>query len=352
MMFNHVIAKHRAYVSRLPLFLMIICVIILSVQDAEALTVTFLNGKVFLLRGSSKKKITMSTQFHDGDIVETGTGSMVVLSEKTNASRITVREQSRLLIDRKAIREGSTSLLLGTMTTKFTKLKKGARTRKVYTPTTVCAVRGTEFTVGVGQNGNSKVQMEEGTLDVYNQDGKVEVSGKQKADIVTGRKPRRTKDARSIDEWKKAQDAAVAQKPDQVRENYEAHIRQIKEKTHSHSNQLSSLQTSVQKLNKTSVAMTGKKLAATEQEAEDYYMLNRSTGHSIDAILKTFKDSKGEIYESFNKVKEESNQVLELQQKNLENIRKIKEAFQKQRDQIMKTHQDLIKDIKDRSKFE
>src|SRR5262249_7100710 len=62
---------------------------------------------------------------------------------------------------------------------------------RVQTQTVTAAIRGTEFAVGVGDDGTTVITMIEGTVDASNEFGRVTVSGGEEAVAAPGRAPQR-----------------------------------------------------------------------------------------------------------------------------------------------------------------
>lgn len=320
-----------------------------NVVKAYSLELTFIVGEVNAKRDGKAVSLDAGSKLIDGDIIETGADSIAIL--EGNGSKIELKENSSLLIDKKVIETGSASIIQGSLFAKYKKVKKG-RKRKIYTPTSVAAIRGTEFTIAVSKNGSSRIQMKKGKLDVYNPSGKVAIRKNQKADTVAGQSPARQFDKSSINNWKNKNDKQLEDNPQKVGKDLNKHVKKLGDSTNKDSKQISDLEKNVAALNSSfSLKQSGKKLDKTEERVADNYMLSRSANTSIDSILKDFKGRKTEIYNTFLKIKEESNKVMEQQQRNLEEINKVREAYKKAYAEIMEKHKKSVEEIKNKSKF-
>lgn len=319
-------------------------------KDAYALEIEFLLGEVKVVRNGKKTSVTQSTELKDGDILETAEQSTVVLVNK-QGTRIELQEKSKLLIDKKIIESGSMSLIRGTLMAKFKKIKKG-RPRKLYTPTNVCAVRGTEFTVAVSNSGKSRVQMKTGKLDIYNPSGKVTVRRKQAATSTPGEAPGRSFEKKSSKKWKEDQDEQLDKNPQTAGKKMDQHIKVLAKSSNDDEKNIQKLNNNLAALNSpSSFKRSEKKLNATEDKMSDNYLLNKSSNAAIDHLLNDYKDNKQDIYNMYQKIKEESNKVLEQQKRNLEEINKVREAYKKAYKEIMEEHRKRIEEIKNKTKI-
>ncbi len=341
--------KRKIYNKNVKIVSFLLVLLIFFTAQANALDISFLIGDVKIKRSSKKIKASTKIELKNGDIIQTGKRSLAVLTNN-QGTRIEIKELSQLLIDKKIIETGSASLIRGSIIAKYQKVKKG-RQRKIYTPTSVCAIRGTGFSVTVSNSGQSRVKMKEGKLNVSNPSGKTKISGKQSAEITPGKTPARSLDKSGNSAWKEKNDKNFAANPGQAGNNLKKHVVLLDKSTGRDSKQIAALNKSVSSANsKFALKQSGKKLAKTERSAADNYMLNRSTSLSLDNILNEQKDKKSEIFTTFSQIKADSNRVLEQQKRNLEEINKIREAYKKAYKEIMDKHNASVKDILDKSK--
>lgn len=134
-----------------------------SVKEVKGIIV-FLSGDVHLFRKGNALPVTLGLAIDAGDRIETGAGSLAVV-QITDKNIVRVAEKT--VLEMSTIEQNSqVSLFLqkGEIASKITRLEKnGAFTVK--TPTTVAAVRGTEFSVAV-QDGKEKVAVLSGKVAV------------------------------------------------------------------------------------------------------------------------------------------------------------------------------------------
>ena len=107
-------------------------------------------GKVKLIRSGKKVGISNGDILKSGDIIKTGKNSFCELVYK-DRSKITIRSKSKAKIGTQRIKGSSyIALISGSLKGKFAKIRKG-RGRKIYSATTVAAIRGTEFSMEVNK---------------------------------------------------------------------------------------------------------------------------------------------------------------------------------------------------------
>lgn len=107
-------------------------------------------------------------QLRDGDQVRTGARSKCGISFP-DGSRIELKENASFALGKVDASQSAMEMKLGTM--KAWVQKAAAREFKVKTPSAVCAVRGTEFSVDVRQDGTTAVELYKGLLGVTDNRG-------------------------------------------------------------------------------------------------------------------------------------------------------------------------------------
>lgn len=313
---------------------------------AEALDIKFLIGNVSVTRNGKALAPELNTRLLTGDLVVTGNGGIAVLAYK-DGSEVKVLENSRVRIGSVAV-PGSddVSVISGNINAKFRKLAKGSE-RKVYTPTTVCSVRGTDFLVGVSDTADSRVDLSEGKLAVRNPYGAIKLEENQKTDIGLGEAPEKTDDAAGINDWKAAKDGELRKDPEGRGKKYQSYFNTLQKRNGSASGDLDGINKKLAKPgDKKELEKTGSDLDRLRQSVEEDMFLCEAAGSSIDGVLSRFKKDRDDIYNTFLTVKEESNKVLEQQRKNYEALEAVRQAYKKAYDEIMKGHEERIKKIK------
>lgn len=329
------------------LLLGLVFVLILGIPG-YSVTTKFLLGDVKLLRADQNMKVTSNTVFEDGDILMTGNNSYIILTTN-NGDQIELKENSHLVIDLKLFESGSVSVIKGTISAKFNKLKKD-KERKIFTPTAVAAVRGTEFTVTVADTGSTRVSMTEGSLDVYNPNGKINVSGKEKTDITPGDKPKSASKRSSDEKWVDQQNTELKSFPEKVASSYEKHIKSIKKDSDSKDN-INNIKKNMKNMkDKKTAAKTGEAIDETEENLKDNMMMNKASAVAIDNIMSDYDNKKNTIFSKFEKLKSECDRVEEQQKKDLEAIQKIKEEYLKARKEIFDKHDSYVEQILNNTK--
>ncbi|MDY6935616.1 MAG: FecR domain-containing protein [Spirochaetota bacterium] len=323
--------------------------IVLFSVSGFSLEISFLVGKVDLIRNGKKIGAGIGIQVVSGDMIITGKGGLVVLSY-TDGSEIKVFETSKIRIGSKNIRySDNPSVISGVVRGKFAKLLKGSE-RKVYSPTTVCSVRGTDFLVGVSDGIDSKVELSEGTLDLYNPYGNVNLKGKQNADIGVADVPRKkTGRGMPIKVWKNQRDEEFIRDPESKSNKLNSYIEFFNTRSADITDDIvffDKNQTNAQTMEKKRLEETNIELEDLQISVTDDMILNEGTNSSLDNILNKFQKDKGEIYNTFLGIKEESNKVLEQQRRNYEAIKSVREAYQKAYNDIIGKHKDYMNKLK------
>ncbi|MDY6969749.1 MAG: FecR family protein [Spirochaetota bacterium] len=338
------------YIPRISFIITLsIAFYLLSYSIAQALQVSFSIGNVSILREGDDIGADIGTKVVSGDTIVTGKGGLAELAYM-DGSKIKVLEKTSIKIGSKHVKDSdSVSVISGVVRAKFAKLKKKS-VRKVYSPTSVCAVRGTDFLVGVSSGADSKVQMTKGKLDVYNPYGKVKIKGKQSASIGVAKNPQKEKsDKKSIKDWKKKKDDEFVQNPGAKGKSFEEFIKEFNKRSSKASQNIDKLEDDKDKagsIGKKKLESKNKEIDKFQKDVADDLMLNEAANGSLDGILNKFKKDKEGIYNQFLKIKEESNKVLEQQRRNHEAIMAVKEAYQKAYNEIMGKHRNYMNKLK------
>ncbi len=319
-----------------------------GIESLCAASLSFLIGDVSLVRNGKSVSPEVPSAVKTGDVIITGKGGIAVLTYE-DGSEIKILEKSRIRIGSAGVKgSDSVSVVSGSINAKFRKLMKEGD-RKVYTPTTVCAVRGTDFLVGVSDSADSRIDLSEGKLDVHNPYGKIDIKENEQAEVDLGEVPGRGKGGSSVDDWKAERDKELEQDPAARGERFRSYFGKLGDRSSESSGNISKIGSSLKKgqvKDKNAVEKTGSDLSALEKNVEEDMFLNEAAGSSIDGILNRFEKDREDMYSTYLKIKEESNKVREQQQRNYEAIQEVREAYKKAYEDIMKTHKDYMDKIK------
>jgi hypothetical protein len=310
--------------------------VMFSAVGASAVELSFLTGDVKVLRGNvSAGKLTPGFALKENDLVKTGKKSSAKVSYK-DGSEIVLSENSSVKIGKISDKGDAPAIVIGgSVSTKFSKIAKDSSgTRKVYTPTTVCAVRGTEFKVIVSDTAASRVELTEGTLEVYNPEGgnTIQAGTSVEADIAA---PPVKSDKASVDEaeWAAAKesefDADVPERSSKFKKQNDGFASRNKSNAQKIEELKREIISEKEKKDSSSLEETGKKLdQQTEKIEDDYYQCGASTA-AIDNILGRFGSDKRKMRDDFEKLKRESNKVKDQIQRNYQAIQAVRESYRK-----------------------
>jgi len=324
--------------------------ILATSQFSYALQVGFLVGDVYVTRGGTTNMASMGLQLQKDDIVKTAKGGMAELNFK-DGSVVTVKESSKIkIVTVYGGEQDSFSVMTGIVKARFSKLKKESH-RKIYTPTTVCGIRGTEFEIAVSDGVDSKVHMIEGSVELQNQYGTSRVKDNDQAKIPVAGKPEMTKDDGTIDKWKENKDKDFSENPSASAERLTKHLDVMKERADNNSESISEMKNTLPEDgagDKEKDLEKIRQVISTESVVEDDMFMNQAATGAIEHVLENFDRDKKEIYDNFLKIKKESNTVLEQQQKNYQAIQAVREAYKKAYGEIMDSHREYMDSIKNK----
>ncbi len=322
-----------------------------------ALEVSFLTGSVVIERDGSKlTKVNVGTKILSNDIVKTGKKSLVNMTY-TDGSEIRMTENSTVKIGRMAADSDSapSTVIAGIVSAKFTKLAKGSELRRgVYTPTTVAAVRGTEFTVAVSETGDSRIELTEGSLDVHNPYGQVPLEAGHKVQASVAGDPTEDNEfAGTVADWKNIKDESLTTDPSGRGDQYKKYINDLSVRNAKNTEKITSLEKGVNGVkSKKTLDSTGKDLSTISPDVEDDYYLGDAAHEAISNITDRFAKDKTGMHDKFLQLKEESNKVREQQQRNFDALQAVRAAYKKAYDDIMSKHKDNKRKIKEGTSFD
>ncbi|MCX8123011.1 MAG: FecR family protein [Spirochaetes bacterium] len=329
-------------------FIYLVCIVgvLLSAQCIFALEVSFVVGEVIVERDGKQMIAVVGMKALQGDIVITRNASIAEL-KYTDNSIVRIFENTKVKIAAVQDNQENVSVINGVIKAKISKLQKG-ESKKVYTPTTVCAIRGTEFFVAVSDSSNSRINMEEGTLTLINPYGEINVNNDEQATAELAKKPLMDDNPKNPEVWKNAADKDFMLEPDKYAQSYEEYLSMLEQRSSMQSAEIEKIkQASTRKKDpkklENDINELENKVAAI---ADDYY-LGDCANAAVDHVLQNYKEKRQEIFDSFNKVKAQADKVVKQQKANYEAIMAIKEAYRKSYEEIKGKHKQSIEKIKE-----
>lgn len=301
--------------------------------NASAMDITFITGDVSITRGSQKiTKIAVGDKLKENDVIKTGKKAAANIAY-SDRSEIRMGENSSVKLGRE---EGNgdtpATVLGGSVSTKFNKLSKDSGAKKVYTPSTVCAVRGTEFKVIVSDTAASRVELTEGTLDVYNPSGGGKIQAGTSMEANAGIAPVKSDPKPvSADEWSAAKDSEFDADVPQRSQRFKKQTEDFAASGEQSKKDMDKLKRDIseKKNDKDALEKTGEDLNKQSEKVEDNYYQSDAATSAIDKITNRFSQDKAKMRAEFEKLKRESNKVSEQQKRNFEAIQAVKESYKK-----------------------
>jgi hypothetical protein len=321
-------------------FLAVLTIFLFVPVYGYSIHVSFFLGNVKLIRSGRTIKVNMGDIVKSGDLIKTGKGATITLNYK-DGSKITIQQNSTARVGSKGIKgSDNVSLVSGNLSGKFTKLAKGGKSKRVYGPTIVCAIRGTEFKMGVSKGGDSRVDLAEGKLKIKNPYGSTPLNQNQNVEAGVGSQPAK-RSSGSLTAWKNSKDNELNKNPGGRGKQYGRYIQTFNKQNKNDSKNMGKYNNMVKSAKKADdVKKAGSEINEAEQNIEDNLMLNETASSSIEGVMNDYKSRNRKIYEQFFKLKKESNKVAEQQRKNYEAIQAVKEEYRKAYEKIIGKFQD------------
>jgi len=329
------------------LFFLILCSLVIP-STGESAQISFSLGDVSLVRKGKSGKVAMGQKLQNGDMLKTGKAAMVEVSYD-DGSKIRIKENSTAQIGSKNIPgSDNVSLVSGDLTASFSKLLKGGG--KTYSPTVVCAVRGTEYTMSVSKGGDTRIDLKEGKVQMNNPLGQLSLHEGEIAVADMSEAPQEKAEG-STEEWISGKDELFDDNPSGYSEKMSDYIGELDENAKQLDTDIEDQNKSIGKeTEKEKIIRRGAELQNLSEKSEDEMMLSEATGSALERIVNQYKDTKVDLYNQFLKVKEESNKVMEQQISNQKALAQVKEAYKKAYDKIMGTyHKDFDRIINDKN---
>lgn len=314
--------------------LLSLLIVLLLPGIGYSIHVSFYIGNVTALRDGKRINISMGTTLESGDIIKTGKGGTISLAYK-DGSKLTVKEKSSIKIGSKNIPgSDNVTLLAGNLNGKFTRLKKGRK--KIYTPTQICAIRGTEFDIGVSKNGNTRVELREGKLDINNPYGSEKIKEGTTVETDISRKPARVSSESDMHSWREKKDTRFKENPSETSGQYQRQVNTFKNRLKGQNRKTRNIGTKVRRARKKEdVLRAGDDLAKTEEAIQDDLLLNEASKATIETIMKDYLIRTDRIFKTFERLKRECNKVAEQQRRNYQAIQAVREAHRKAYERII-----------------
>jgi len=313
--------------------------ILAVVSSGYSMEISFLIGDVNYTRSGKTSALAMNTALKPGDVVATGKKSLCTLKYR-DGSNVEIRADSKIMVGNESV-PGSDyiSLISGMVHGKFVKMQKGGSGNKVYTPTAVCAIRGTEFTIAASDSGDSRIQLEEGKLQIRNPYGKVNINESENTDIGIASRPRADRKAQKLESWMDDKDREFEQNPESAGDRYGAYMDRLSDNSDTASKKVSEYDKNLMRNSmrgKGNMEKANADIDNLDESLQDDMYLNNAARGALDGIISGFGEEKAELRGRFTQVKEECNKVAEQQRRNYEALRAVKEAYRKAYDEIVK----------------
>jgi hypothetical protein len=328
------------------IYCVLVVAVLLSAQSIFALDISFVVGDVIVERDGKENLAVVGMKLSQGDIIITKNASIAEL-QYADKSTVRIFENTKVKVAAIQDNQENVSIINGVIKAKISKLQKG-ETKKVYTPTTVCAVRGTEFFVAVSDSSNSRVNMEEGSLALTNPYGEINVNGDEQATVEVAKKPLVDENPKNPELWKNTADKDFILEPQKYAQSYKEYLATLEQRSSMQSAEIEKFkQSSVKKKDSKKLEKDLDELENKVAVIADDFFLGDCANAAVDHVLQSYKEKKQEIFDSFNKVKEQADRVVQQQKANYEAIMAIKEAYRKSYEEIKGKHKESIKKIQE-----
>lgn len=303
-------------------------VIIFFAASLNAAQLSFYIGDITLTRDGKQVQISSGIELKSGDIIKTGAGSSADISYK-DGSKISIKEKSSAAIGNSGIKDSDdVALSSGNLFAVFKKMGKDSK-KKVYTPTAVASVRGTEFKVSVSRSGETRVELDEGRLDLNNPYGDKKLSPGDKSETNLGDAPSGTSSENS-GLWNESRNRNFEDNPSDAVKKYDEYNSKLSERNSSADRETRKIDGQIKtSKKKNQLSEAGEKISDVEESVRDDMMQNQAASLTITDIVNDYKTRKNNIYSEFERIKSDLNKIQEVQKMNYEAIQNVKEAYQK-----------------------
>lgn len=298
-----------------------------------AADVTFFIGTVTVQRGAKTSTVSSGEKLSPGDMVKTGPGAAVDISF-ADGSMIKVRENSSVRIGSVHLKgEDSFSIVTGSITGTFAKLKKGEK--RISSSTVVCSVRGTEFTMDVDDAGDTRVDLKQGRVQLRNPYGTLDIEQGQRTETSVSSKPRAGSEGSSAD-WLKKKNSEVRRNPAVKSEEYAGYMEEFQNRNGQAAQRIDACQKTIKSArNKDDLQRADEQLSSVSEMSEDDMLLNENSQENLRQLMRDFEKEDPDAYRRFDRLRSKSEQVFRQQVRNHEMIQKIRQEYQEAYDRIM-----------------
>jgi hypothetical protein len=328
----------------------LICTLFIPLQSmAAGLSIKFFVGDVKLIRNKTAIAVKVGDLVSSGDIIKTGKNSMAELQVDVN-STITIMANSKVLIGSSNLKDSDfVSVIAGEVKGKFGKLSRSEY--KMGSPTTICAIRGTEFNIAVSDIGDSYVELSEGNLSVRNPYKNIELKEGNSLEADVANEPISSSTKINSNQWKDVRNSNFDGDYESPAQRYESYMDKFQEKAKNDSQEISLIKDDVKKSKtKEDLEQTGQKLYSKDSELEDSLLMNELSLSNMENIVEENKSASLKFKGAVKKGKA----VLDQQIKNKKAIDKVKEDYKAAYDRIMKKFgedkSNILKNLEDYKK--
>ena len=294
----------------------VIALCFIAFNGAYSAEVGFFVGDVKGDRKGKQFKVNMGLALEAGDIIRTGSKSTLEIRYK-NRTSITLSENTVVKIGNANVASSDeVTVVSGRASAVFPKGTKG--TNKVYTPTTVAAVRGTKFTVDVDK-GNSTIVLNEGKLDVNNPYSRLSMNAGDNVKSDVGEKIEKS------NQPSKELSEAVADLNKAIGA-FNKYVNDLDSSSKTQSDQMKKYSDEIKSsTTEGEIRNTGRSIEELEELLKDELFLTGGTDYSLKLIMDDLPNKTSKEFRDFAKIKEKSNKVAAQKARNYAEIQAVKQ---------------------------
>ena len=315
----------------------LVCTIALcfiAITQAYSAQVGIFIGEVQGERKGKPFGISTGLVLEAGDVIRTGSKSTVEI-RYPNRTSINVAENTVITIGNANIPDSTeTTVISGRALAVFGRGSQGGR---VYTPTTIAAVRGTEFEINVNQ-GNSMIVLNKGKLDVANPYSQVALNSGNNVRVNVGEKVERT--GRSNRDVNRNMNELLVSDLNRALEAFTIYVDDFEQSAKVQNNDMKKYSDQIKSAaSNEEIRGVERNMGTMEESIKNDLFLTQATTQSLQLILDGLPDRTSKEFAALSRIKERSNSVAALKARNYAEIQAIKQQ-----------HREAVERI--RSKFE
>jgi 23S rRNA maturation-related 3'-5' exoribonuclease YhaM len=265
-------------------------------------------------------RISVGLALETGDIIRTGSKSKAEI-RYVNRTTISMAENTVITIGNINIpASNEPTIVSGRARAVF---GRGSQDGRVFTPTTVAAVRGTDFTINVNE-GNSVIVLAKGGLDVNNPYSQVSLNAGDNVQANVGEKVERTN--RSNKDVNRNMSAILVSNLNRSLESYTSYINDFEQSARTQDSDMKRHSAQIRTA-KSAEELRGaeRNIDTMEASLRDNLFLTQGTTNSLQLILDSLPDKSSREFAEFSRIKERSNSVAALKARNYAEIQAIKQ---------------------------